>query len=101
MVIRRAKKWQIKLFTKQTPTTAESGLNLLKKYEEMIGLVEVQEAQRKVLQCEKGLLESMQERRVVAEKLLDIQRRIKVGKDRKWVFKSKEELLPSSAPAPV
>ena len=80
MVIGRAKKWQFQLFTMQKPTTQKGGLNLLKKYEEMIGLVEVQQAQGKVLQCEKGLLESMQERRVVAERLLDIQRRIKVGK---------------------
>ena len=64
----------------QKPTTQKGGLNLLKKYEEIIGLVEVQQAQGKVLQCEKGLLESMHERRLVAERLLDIQRRIKVSK---------------------
>ena len=80
MVILRAKKWQIQLYTKQKPTNEKSGFNLLNKYEELIGLVEVQEAHHKVLQCEKTLLESMQERRVVAERLLDIQRRIKVGK---------------------
>ena len=80
MIFGRAKKLQIQYFTKQKPTTEKSGLNLMKKYEKMIGLVEVQHAQGKVLQCNKGLLESMQERRVVTERLLDIQRRIKVGK---------------------
>eukprot|EP00092_Neocalanus_flemingeri_P005308 GFUD01005716.1.p1 GENE.GFUD01005716.1~~GFUD01005716.1.p1 ORF type:complete len:245 (+),score=78.53 GFUD01005716.1:104-838(+) len=50
---------------------------ILRKYEEMIGLSEVKQSQDKVLQCESILVESLQERREIAQKIMDVQRRIK------------------------
>ena len=53
-------------------------LHVLNKYEKLIGLKEVQVAQMAVRQQEKMLMETIQERQTVIEKLLETQRRIKV-----------------------
>merc|ERR1719427_2293638 len=60
----------------QQSSNGETG-SILKKDEKLIGLTEVQQSQAKVLQCERMLLESLQERREIAGMIMDVQRRIK------------------------
>ena len=72
-----ARVWHNRLVTQQS-SSGETGF-ILRKYEKLIGLTEVQQSQAKVLQSEKMLLETLQERRETAGKIMDVQRRIKVG----------------------
>ena len=71
MMAQRFKKQQQKLEMKPK-------LHILNKYEKLIGLKEVHVAQMAVRQQEKMLMETIQERQTVIEKLLETQRRIKV-----------------------
>merc|ERR1711892_713141 len=66
------------MIRQERPSTERNNLSILGRYEEIIGLKEVQLAQNAVRQSEKVLLENMQKRREEAEKLLDTQRRLKV-----------------------
>merc|ERR1719348_824432 len=67
-----------KLWTEQLRRKKKTSWHILQKYEKVIGLKEVKEAQLKVRQQEAVMVETMQERQAVIEKLLDTQRRIKV-----------------------
>ena len=79
MLAQRFKRGKLQILRKQQQERKiKPNLHILRKYEELIGLKEVQKAQMMVRQQEKVMLDTIQKRQAVIEKLLDTQKRIKV-----------------------
>merc|ERR1719317_1612994 len=94
MMAQRFKRGKLQALRKQQQELEiKPKLHILNKYEKLIGLKEVQVAQMAVRQQEKMLMETIQERQTVIEKLLDTQRRIKAVHTELGKFVRGEESL--------